>query len=139
MLQKTSGKVKVRFAPSPTGIPHIGSTRSALFNFLFAKANKGEFILRIEDTDRKRIVGGAEEAIFEILEWLGITYDGEVIRQSERLNIYKKYIEELISKKIAYEKDGAVWISLPNNKNFEWIDGVGNKKISFSGKTQEPF
>jgi len=139
MLQKTSGKVKVRFAPSPTGIPHIGSTRSALFNFLFAKANKGEFILRIEDTDRKRIVEGAEEAIFEILEWLDITYDEEVVRQSERLNIYKKYIEELISKKIAYKKDGAVWISLPDNKNFEWIDGVGNKKISFSGKTQEPF
>jgi glutamyl/glutaminyl-tRNA synthetase len=62
--------VRVRFAPSPTGIPHIGNTRTAFFNYLFAKHETGEFILRIEDTDQKRIVEGAEEAILEILEWL---------------------------------------------------------------------
>ncbi|KKQ42030.1 MAG: Glutamate-tRNA ligase, partial [Candidatus Levybacteria bacterium GW2011_GWB1_37_8] len=64
--------VRVRIAPSPTGIPHIGNTRTALFNYAFAKHNKGKFIVRIEDTDQARIVPGAKEAIFEILNWLGI-------------------------------------------------------------------
>src|SRR3989338_2633735 len=64
--------VRVRIAPSPTGIPHIGNTRTALFNYLFAKHNNGVFILRIEDTDRNRIVEGAKEAILEILNWLGL-------------------------------------------------------------------
>lgn len=132
-------KVKVRFAPSPTGIPHIGNTRTALFNYLFAKANKGEFILRIEDTDQKRIVKGAEEAILEILDWLGLSYDGEVLHQSTRLDIYKKHADELLSKKTAYEKDGAVWIKMPQDKAFEWTDGVGSKKIRFEGKDQEDF
>lgn len=131
--------VKVRFAPSPTGIPHIGNTRTAFFNFLFAKANKGQFILRIEDTDQKRIVEGAESAILEILEWLGIKYDGEVLHQSKRLEVYKKYAEELLSKKIAYEKEGAIWVKMPDEKNFEWEDLVGNKKIRFEGKDQEDF
>ena len=131
--------VKVRFAPSPTGIPHIGNTRTALFNFLFAKANKGEFILRIEDTDRKRIIEGAEEAIFEILEWLNLKHDGEVAHQSKRLEIYKKHVDELILKKIAYEKEGAIWIKMPKDKSFEWTDLVGNKKIKFEGKDQEDF
>ncbi len=131
--------VRVRFAPSPTGIPHIGNTRTALFNYLFAKANKGEFILRIEDTDKKRIVKGAEEAIFEILEWLGIKHDGEVLHQSERLDLYKKYVQELLNKKIAHEKEGAVWIKVPADKIFEWIDEVGLKKISFAGKDVDEF
>jgi glutamyl-tRNA synthetase len=131
--------VKVRFAPSPTGIPHIGNTRTAFFNFLFAKANKGEFILRIEDTDQKRIVDGAESAILEILSWLGIKHDGEILHQSKRLEVYKKYSEELLSKKIAYEKDGAIWVKMPDEKSFEWEDLVGNKKIKFEGKDQEDF
>jgi glutamyl-tRNA synthetase len=131
--------VKVRFAPSPTGIPHIGNTRTAFFNYLFAKHNKGEFILRIEDTDQKRIVEGAEKAIIEILDWLGITYDGEVIHQSKRVDIYKKYAEELVSKNLAYEKDGAIWVKMPQEKTFEWEDLVGKKKIKFEGKTQEDF
>ena len=131
--------VKVRFAPSPTGIPHIGNTRTAFFNYLFAKANKGEFILRIEDTDQKRIVEGAEDAILEILAWLGIKHDGEILHQSKRQEIYKKYSEELLSKNIAYEKEGAVWIKIPEDRNFEWEDLVGNKKIKFEGKNQEDF
>lgn len=131
--------VRVRFAPSPTGIPHIGNTRTAFFNYLFAKANKGEFILRIEDTDQKRIVKEAENAILEILDWLGITNDGEILHQSERLEIYKKYSDELLEKKIAYKKDGAIWIAMPKDKTYEWNDLVGNKKIKFEGKTQEDF
>ena len=131
--------VRVRFAPSPTGIPHIGNTRTAFFNYLFAKHEKGEFILRIEDTDQKRIVEGAEDAIFKILEWLGIKHDGEVVRQSERLDLYKKYVQELMVKKIAHEKDGAIWVKVPEDKKFEWIDEVGLKKISFAGKDVDEF
>ncbi len=140
MVQESSSQaVKVRFAPSPTGIPHIGNTRTAFFNYLFAKANKGEFILRIEDTDQKRIVEGAQKAILEILEWLEIKWDGEILHQSKRLDIYKKYSDELLGKKIAYEKDGAIWIKMPKEQIFFWEDLVGNKKIKFEGKDQEDF
>lgn len=129
--------IRVRFAPSPTGIPHIGSTRTALFDFLLARKNKGEFILRIEDTDQKRFVKGAEEAIDEIFSWLGISPDKKY-RQSDRLSIYKKYADELVSSKKAYKKDGAVYVSVPD-KEFSWIDAVGNKKITFQGKDVEDF
>ncbi|MGA2911205.1 MAG: glutamate--tRNA ligase family protein [Candidatus Levyibacteriota bacterium] len=131
--------VKVRFAPSPTGIPHVGNTKAALYNFLFARANGGEFILRIEDTDRKRVVAGAEKAILEILEWLGLHYDGKPIHQSERLEIYKKYVQELVDKKIAHKKEGAIWIKIPEDKTFEWIDKIGNKTIKFLGKDVDEF
>ena len=131
--------VKVRFAPSPTGIPHIGNTRTALFNYLFARTNKGEFILRIEDTDQKRIIKGAEKAILEIFDWLSIKYDGEVFHQSNRLEIYKQHAQELLNKKIAYEKENAIWVKIPQDKTFSWTDLVGNKKISFHGKDQEDF
>jgi len=131
--------VKVRFAPSPTGVPHIGGIRTALFNFLFARANGGEFILRIEDTDQKRLAQGAEDAILESLDWLGLKHDGEIIHQSERLGIYKKHVQELVDKKIAFEKDGAIWVKVPENKKFEWVDEVGKKKISFAGKDVDEF
>lgn len=130
--------VKVRFAPSPTGIPHIGGTRTALFSYLFAKRNKGEFILRIEDTDRKRLVEGSEKAIEEILTWLGLASDKK-FKQSERLEIYQKYSKELVEKKLAYEKDSAIYVHVPDDKEFSWIDAVGDKKISFKGKDIEDF
>jgi glutamyl-tRNA synthetase len=101
--------VRVRFAPSPTGPLHIGGVRTALFNYLFAKKHGGEFILRIEDTDRARYVAGAEEYIIESLAWLGITFDEgpkegphAPYRQSERRDIYKKYAQELIDSDRAY-------------------------------------
>jgi glutamyl/glutaminyl-tRNA synthetase len=131
--------VKVRFAPSPTGVPHIGGIRTALFNFLFARANNGEFILRIEDTDQKRLVQGAEEAILESLDWLGVNFDGKPIHQSERLEIYKKYAQELLDKKIAHKKEDAVWVKVPEDRRFEWEDQVGKKKISFLGKDVDEF
>jgi glutamyl-tRNA synthetase len=131
--------VKTRFAPSPTGIPHLGGIRTALYNYLFAKHNKGEFLLRIEDTDRKRLVEEAEGVILDSLNWLGLNWDGEVIHQSQRLEIYKKHVQILLDKKIAYEKDGAVWVKVPNDKDFSWTDLVGNKKITFSGKDVEDF
>lgn len=131
--------VRVRFAPSPTGIPHIGNTRTAFFNYLFSKHEKGEFILRIEDTDQKRIVKEALDAIYEIFNFLGIKNDGDVIHQSERLDIYKKYANELIDKKVAYEKDGAIWISIDQKRDYSWTDGVGKKEITFKGDSQEDF
>ena len=70
--------VITRFAPSPTGFLHIGSARTALFNYLFAKKNKGKFLLRIEDTDKERSTQGATKAILESLQWLGLDYDDEV-------------------------------------------------------------
>src|SRR3989344_5812948 len=86
-----SRRVRVRYAPSPTGIPHIGNIRTALFNFLFAKNKKGKFILRIEDTDQKRIVPGAIEKIKESLTVLGLNWD-EIYQQSQRLDIYSDYL-----------------------------------------------
>lgn len=130
---------RVRFAPSPTGIPHIGSIRTALYNFLLAEKDKGEFLLRIEDTDQKRFVKEAEDAILNSLKWLNLNWDKEIIYQSKRLDLYKKYTRELLDKKIAYEKDGAVFVKMPNDKTFSWIDLVGNKKISFEGKDQKDF
>ena len=110
-------KVRVRFAPSPTGYMHVGNFRTALYAYLFAKKNRGDFILRIEDTDQKRCVQDALEKLINIMNWAGFEYsegvyieDGKVIQkgefgsyiQSERLDLYKKYADELIKKGKAY-------------------------------------
>ena len=95
-------KVRVRFAPSPTGFLHIGSLRTALYNYLFAKKNGGDFLLRIEDTDRTRFVEGGIENIIRTLKWCGLEYNEEPLVQSQRLDIYKKYAEELVKKGKAY-------------------------------------
>lgn len=105
-----SSKVRVRFAPSPTGPLHIGGVRTALYNYLFAKKHEGDFILRIEDTDQNRFVEGAEDYIVESLNWCGIPYDegpgkeGDCgpYRQSERKEIYREYAEKLIESGQAY-------------------------------------
>ncbi|WP_394748019.1 glutamate--tRNA ligase [Spongiimicrobium salis] len=105
-----SQKVRVRFAPSPTGPLHIGGVRTALFNYLFAKKHGGDFILRIEDTDQNRYVEGAEQYIIDALEWCampfdeGPTKDGGFgpYRQSERKHLYKEYADQLIAKGHAY-------------------------------------
>lgn len=102
--------VRVRFAPSPTGPLHIGGVRTALFNYLFAKKHKGTFVLRIEDTDQKRFVEGAEQYIIDALNWCEIPFDegpgkeGSLgpYRQSERKNIYKTYAKKLIDSGHAY-------------------------------------
>lgn len=103
-------KVRVRFAPSPTGPLHIGGVRTALFNYLFARSKGGEMILRIEDTDSRRFVPGAEEYINEALKWLGINIDEGVkeggnfgpYKQSERRDIYRKYVKRLLDSGKAY-------------------------------------
>jgi glutamyl-tRNA synthetase len=103
-------KVRVRFAPSPTGGLHLGGVRTVLFNYLFAKKHHGDFIVRIEDTDQSRFVAGAEEYIFECLKWCGLEPDESVLgggaygpyRQSERKLIYREYAEQLIKDGHAY-------------------------------------
>lgn len=103
-------RVRVRFAPSPTGPLHIGGVRTALFNYLFAKKHGGDFLLRIEDTDQTRFVPGAEEYIIESFKWLGLEFDEGVgiggeygpYKQSERKPIYKDYALELVEKGMAY-------------------------------------
>ena len=94
-------KVITRFAPSPTGLFHIGSVRSALYNYLYARQNNGKFILRIEDTDKERSKKEFEDNILESFKWLGLSYD-EFYRQSERGEIYKKYLKQLIDNGSAY-------------------------------------
>lgn len=94
--------VITRFAPSPTGLFHIGSVRTALFNYLYARKNNGKFYLRIEDTDKERSKPEYEKDIIESLEWLGLKWDGKITRQSERPEIYKQYLERLISENKAY-------------------------------------
>jgi len=103
-------KVRVRFAPSPTGALHIGGVRTALYNYLFARQHSGDLVFRIEDTDSNRFVPGAEEYIIESFRWLGIKFDEGVsfggehgpYRQSERRSIYKKYVEQLLAADKAY-------------------------------------
>ncbi|HBR55258.1 MAG TPA: glutamate--tRNA ligase, partial [Flavobacteriaceae bacterium] len=105
-----SQKVRVRFAPSPTGPLHIGGVRTALFNYLFAKKHGGDFVLRIEDTDQTRYVGGAEAYIIEALNWLNIPTDegpsngGNFgpYRQSERKDLYRSYADQLLESGHAY-------------------------------------
>ncbi|MGZ8538365.1 MAG: glutamate--tRNA ligase [Flavisolibacter sp.] len=103
-------KVRVRFAPSPTGGLHIGGVRTVLYNYLFAKNNKGDFIVRIEDTDQSRYVPGAEQYIFDCLKWTGLQPDESPVhggsygpyRQSERKEIYRQYAEQLVNDGHAY-------------------------------------
>jgi glutamyl-tRNA synthetase len=103
-------KVRVRFAPSPTGGLHLGGVRTVLFNYLFAKQHGGDFIVRIEDTDQSRFVEGAEDYIFKTLEWCGLTPDESPkhggpfapYRQSERKASYKQYAEQLVTAGYAY-------------------------------------
>ena len=122
-------EIRVRIAPSPTGLAHVGNIYIALFNFAFARQNKGKFVLRIEDTDIKRHVPEAERVIYEAFQWLGLKYDeGPDIdgpfgpyRQSERLDLYRKYAQQLIDKDLAYQKDGAVWFKVPKGQT-SWED-----------------
>ena len=103
-------RVRVRIAPSPTGDPHVGTAYIGLFNYAFAKHNQGDFLLRIEDTDRTRFSGDSEQQIFDSMKWLGLNYDeGPDVggdkgpyRQSERFHIYKEYAEKLVEKGEAY-------------------------------------
>src|SRR3990167_3735991 len=124
--------VRVRIAPSPTGFAHVGTAYMALFNWAFAKKNHGAFVLRLEDTDQKRHVPEAEEAIYSALKWLDINPDESPVkgglfgpyRQSERLKRYQDSAKELVKYGTAYKKDGAVWLIMPKDITLGWEDAV---------------
>ncbi|MEX1113172.1 MAG: glutamate--tRNA ligase family protein, partial [Patescibacteria group bacterium] len=98
-------RVVTRFAPSPTGYLHVGGARTALYAWLWSRKHGGEFHLRIEDTDRQRFMADAEEQIKDSLQWLGLDWDGPILRQSERLEKYRLYAEQLIKDGHAYVSD----------------------------------
>ena len=122
--------LKSRFAPSPTGEPHLGNLRTAVFNWLYARSTGGDFIVRIEDTDQQRLVPGAVDTILESLQWLGLDWDegpvsGDAMResqgdrgpyfQSQRGEIYKRRIQELVDNDLAYEHEGAIKFRMTRN------------------------
>ena len=123
-------EVRTRFAPSPTGFFHIGSARTALFNWLYARHTGGKFILRIEDTDTARNTKEFLDVILESMRWLGMDWDegpevgGDVgpYFQSQRGDFYKEKVQELMDKGRAYEKDGAIWFKLEGERHTEYDD-----------------
>ncbi len=129
--------VRVRFAPSPTGFFHIGSARTALFNWLYARHTGGVFVLRVEDTDQARNSEEFLNVIYDSLTWLGMSWDegpkvgGEYgpYRQSERAHIYKEYLQKLLDNGRAYEKDGAIWFKLIGERS-EVFDDHRKKTVT---------
>ena len=133
-MVKEKEKIRTRIAPSPTGFAHVGTAYTALFNFAFARKNGGEFILRLEDSDVKRNIVGAEEAIYAGLSWLGIDWDEgpdkggtySPYRLSERLELYKDKAAALVKDGLAYEDGGAIRFKNPG-QNVSWNDLVRGK------------
>jgi glutamyl/glutaminyl-tRNA synthetase len=137
----TMAQIRVRFAPSPTGFFHIGSARTALFNWLYARHTGGVFILRIEDTDRERNSETFLDLIYDSLTWLGLNWDeGPKVgasgggdhgpyRQSERAGIYREHVQRLRDAGRAYEKDGAIWFKLPGER-YDVFDDHRKKTVT---------
>jgi len=123
--------VRVRFAPSPTGYLHIGSARTALFNWVYARRYGGKFLLRIEDTDLTRSEDRFLEEIMTDLKWLGINWDEEPIRQSKRFDIYRASAEELVRSGRAYREGEAYIFKMPAGRMIE-IDDMIHGKVSFN-------
>ena len=123
-------EVRVRFAPSPTGFFHIGSARTALFNWLYAKHTGGQFILRVEDTDKERNTEEALQVLIEGMQWLGLDWDEGPGKggqfgpyfQSQRSAVYEEYLNLLKSKNRVYEKEGALWFRLEGERYIEYDD-----------------
>lgn len=130
--------VRTRFAPSPTGLMHIGGVRTALYAYLVAKKAGGTFSLRIEDTDRNRLVEGAAGDIIETLKWLGLKFD-EIIYQSKRKEIYQEHAKKLVESKKAYEKNGAIWFRLDTSGKTSITDLVGSRKLEIPNTDQQDF
>lgn len=128
--------VKTRFAPSPTGAMHIGGLRTAVYAFALAKHQKGKFILRIEDTDKKREVEGSEKEIEETLRLFGLKWDEKFV-QSERLKLYQAAAKDLVQAGYAYEKEGAIRIKIPKNEKISFHDFVLDKEVVWETNTLE--
>src|SRR5437899_1167241 len=116
--------VRVRFAPSPTGYLHVGGARTALFNWLFARHEGGEFLLRIENTDTSREVAEAVDQIQETLRWLGLDLDGEVTFQLDRMEKAQEVARQLVDEGKAYEDEGAIRFRMPDEGLTAWDDVV---------------
>ncbi|MFC1576553.1 glutamate--tRNA ligase [Candidatus Omnitrophota bacterium] len=123
--------VRVRFAPSPTGYLHLGSARTALFNWLYARHVGGKFILRIEDTDRVRSKKEFLEEILEDLKWLGVDWDEGPIFQSERIDLYKKHAQTVLEKGLAYKEGDAIIFKVPKGKIVK-IKDIVHGEIEFN-------
>jgi glutamyl-tRNA synthetase len=131
MREAIMSQVRVRFAPSPTGYLHIGSARTALFNWLYARHNKGAFIIRIEDTDRERSKPEYLDEILASLKWLFMAWDGELEFQSQRFDIYKKYAETLVEKGLAYFEGPAIIFKVEKSKKVAFEDMIRGR-VEFS-------
>ncbi len=123
--------VRVRFAPSPTGYLHIGSARTALFNWLYARHTGGQFILRIEDTDKVRSNPEFLDEILGSLKWLFMEWDGELTFQSKRFDLYKKYAEALVEKKLAFREGAAIIFKVEKERRV-FFDDMIHGRIDFS-------
>src|SRR5215211_4709916 len=124
MIVESSLPVRVRFAPSPTGLLHIGGVHTALFNWLFARHEAGEFRLRIENTDTGREVAEATDQIQESLRWLGLDWDGPVTFQLERMERCQSEARRLVAEGKAYDDAGAVRFRMPDEGTTAWDDLV---------------
>lgn len=124
-------EVRVRFAPSPTGYLHIGSARTALFNWLYARHSNGKFILRIEDTDKERSKEEYMDEILSSLKWLFMSWDEEMVFQSKRFDVYKKYAQTLVEKNLAYLEGPAVIFKVEKGKKVSFDDMIRGK-VEFS-------
>jgi glutamyl-tRNA synthetase len=116
--------VRVRFAPSPTGFLHIGGVRTALFNWLFARHEGGDFLLRIENTDRSREVEESVDQIQSSLRWLGLDWDRDIAFQLDRLERYQEVAQRLLAEGKAYEDGGAIRFHMPDEGTTSWRDAI---------------
>ena len=135
--------IRVRFAPAPTGFMHMGNVRTAIYNWLFARHQKGSFILRIEDTDRTRSTPEATQAILDGLAWLGLNWDEGPFFQSQRLGLYNDAAQKLITKGQAYyredaQKGKAIYLKMPEKEKIEVFDLI-HEKIVFDGRLFDDF
>ncbi len=119
--------VKVRFAPSPTGFLHLGSARTALFNWLYARHTGGKFLLRIEDTDKARSSKKFLDEILEDLKWMGIDWDDEPLHQSQRFKVYREKAEEILAKEKAYKEGEAIIFKVEKGRTIEVNDMIHGK------------
>ncbi len=129
---------RLRFAPAPTGYLHVGSARTALFNWLYAQQTNGQLFLRIEDTNAALNQPGLYENIIESLDWLGITFEGDPIFQSQRTDLYNDAINGWLANGLAYEKDGAVWFTMPADGRTSF-DDVIRGRVEFDNTNLKDF
>ena len=131
MIMGKQEKIRVRFAPSPTGHLHLGSARTALFNWLYARHVNGKLILRIEDTDKERSKKEFLDEILEDLKWLGIDWDEGPLFQSQRMDLYKDYAKKLLDKGLAYKEGEAIIFKVEKSKEIK-INDIVHDEIIFN-------